>query len=290
MFDIRSCDLQKLNSMTKYPSILTYHELDPKNGGLLDEPATWEASPQQFSGDVIGTEKVDGTNARIICFPTAHGRYGYVLGSREDLLYAKGDLIGNPVMGIVGAMKDLADDITSSMQNMPFHWGAQGVIASFFFELYGGNIGKASKQYTGDQRVGFRLFDAFIMGVEETASKIMAMERASIASWRDDGGQPYADEARLNKIIEVWGDLLDPRVTLTPRVFQMPATALPKTIEETHEFLQKTMPQTKVQLDAGGAGKAEGLVLRTPDRKTIAKARFEDYERTLRRRAKAKNG
>ena len=33
-------------------------------------------------------------------------------------------------------------------------------------------------------------------------------------------------------------------------------------------------------------GAAEGIVLRTPDRSVIAKARFQDYERTLKRRAK----
>jgi hypothetical protein len=32
-------------------------------------------------------------------------------------------------------------------------------------------------------------------------------------------------------------------------------------------------------------GRAEGLVLRTSDRAVIAKAKFQDYERTLKRRA-----
>jgi hypothetical protein len=34
----------------------------------------------------------------------------------------------------------------------------------------------------------------------------------------------------------------------------------------------------------GGLGKAEGVVVRTPDRSVIAKLRFEDYDRTLRAR------
>ncbi len=71
--------------MTKYPSIPTYHALDPRNGGLLDETVP-------FTGTVLATEKVDGTNARIVQLPDG----GYLLGSREELLYAKGDLIGNP--------------------------------------------------------------------------------------------------------------------------------------------------------------------------------------------------
>ena len=32
MFDLRQADLQRVNSLTKYPSIPTYHQLDPKTG------------------------------------------------------------------------------------------------------------------------------------------------------------------------------------------------------------------------------------------------------------------
>ena len=31
-FNVRSTDLTKLNSLTKYPSIPTYHTLDPRGG------------------------------------------------------------------------------------------------------------------------------------------------------------------------------------------------------------------------------------------------------------------
>lgn len=80
-FDVRAVDLGGLNSLTKYPSIPTYHSLDPSNGNLLDDRVG-------FTAPVIGTEKIDGTNARIISLPDG----SYLLGSREELLYAKGDL------------------------------------------------------------------------------------------------------------------------------------------------------------------------------------------------------
>ena len=54
-FDIRQIDLGKLNSTTKYPSILTYHALGEK--GVLQEVVQIA-----FEGRIIGTEKVD-TNA-----------------------------------------------------------------------------------------------------------------------------------------------------------------------------------------------------------------------------------
>ena len=85
-FSLWSCDLNKLNSMTKYPSIPTYHTLGDK-GTLLEQTVS-------FEGKVVLTEKVDGTNSRIILLPDVN----FVLGSREELLFAKGDLIGNPAL------------------------------------------------------------------------------------------------------------------------------------------------------------------------------------------------
>jgi hypothetical protein len=58
-FDIRQTDLGKLNSMTKYPSILTHHSLGDK--GVMQD-----AVQIPFEGRIIGTEKVDGMNTRII--------------------------------------------------------------------------------------------------------------------------------------------------------------------------------------------------------------------------------
>src|SRR5687767_8680706 len=70
-FDIRRVDLGKLNSMTKYPSIPTYHTLGDK--GMLQE-----AVQVPFAGRVLGTEKVDGTNTRLIFCPDG----AVVVGSR----------------------------------------------------------------------------------------------------------------------------------------------------------------------------------------------------------------
>lgn len=71
MFDVRTASLRAVNSMTKYPSIPTYHALDTKNGCLLGETVP-------LAGPVILTEKVDGTNARIIALPDG----SWIIGSR----------------------------------------------------------------------------------------------------------------------------------------------------------------------------------------------------------------
>ena len=98
MQSTRELDLAKLNSATKYPSIPTYHALGEK-GALLDETVDFDGQP------LIATEKVDGINSRIILMPDGC----YLIGSREELLHARGDLIHNPALGIVETLKQTAE-------------------------------------------------------------------------------------------------------------------------------------------------------------------------------------
>lgn len=256
MFDVRQADLQRLNSLTKYPSIPTYHALDPKDGCLLPDAV-------RFDGDVVATEKIDGTNARLICLPDG----SYLLGSREELLYARGDLIGNPALGIVEALRPLAD-------TLPRPYSASAITV-FFAEVYGGKVTGASKQYTGTQKVGYRLFDVAV--VDDYAERL-AQDTRDISAWRDAGGQRFLDETALAQVAAATG------FALTPRVATLAAGALPTDIAAMHEFLKTTLPATLSTLDDAAMNKPEGLVLRTIDRRVIAKARVEDYERTFKRR------
>lgn len=254
-FDVRTANLRAINSMTKYPSIPTYHALDPSNGGLLDEAVA-------FDGPVIGTEKIDGTNARIICLPDGT----YLLGSREELLFAQGDLIGNPALGIVDALKPVAEAMTL---------GRAELIRVFYLEVYGGKVTAASKHYTGSKAVGWRLFDVALIGDYD---RMLDWPSERVSTWRDSGGQHFASEQALRTAASVAG------VELTPRLFTVDAAELPTDIEKTKAFLDDQLPGTLAVLDEGAAGRAEGIVLRTADRSVIAKARFQDYERTLKRR------
>ncbi len=72
-----------LNSLTKYPSIPTYHTLDPKNGGLLDGTVP-------FTGPVLATEKVDGCLTRTT-------RVSMADGSRKLI---KDVAVGDEVLGM----------------------------------------------------------------------------------------------------------------------------------------------------------------------------------------------
>jgi len=55
--------------------------------------------------------------------------------------------------------------------------------------------------------------------------------------------------------------------------------AIPKTIEDMYLYILQLHKNTKVGID--NIGRSEGIVVRTADRKVVAKIRFEDYERTL---------
>lgn len=257
-FDVRVADLGALNSMTKYPSIPTYHTLDPKNGNLIDGETV------AFAGAVLGTEKVDGTNARIISLPDG----SFILGSREELLYARGDLIGNPAQGIVAALRDVAATLAPVDGD---------VVRVHFLEVYGGKVTAASKQYTGSKTVGFRLFD---LAVIADHLAIMARDPASISTWRDSGGQPFVAEDELSAAAARDG------FELTPRLFELSGGELPTELDKTRAFLAERLPATLSALDADAGGQPEGIVLRSPDRAVIAKARFQDYDRTLRRRSR----
>lgn len=254
-FDLRAADLDRLNSVTKYPSIPTYHALDPTNGSLTEVPVA-------FGAPVVLTEKIDGTNARIICLPGG----AYLIGSRGELLLAKGDLIGNPALGIVEALRGVADAISATHD--------EDAITVYFGEVYGGKVTQASKQYTGERRVAFRLFDV----ARITAyANVLAQPRAAISHWRESGGQAYVDEEALQATAERHG------LKLTPRLGEV--KVLPQTVEEASAFLFETIPQTLSALDEQAGGKPEGIVARTRSRSQIAKLRFSDYRRTLKRRS-----
>lgn len=254
-FDVRTADLAAINSLTKYPSIQTYHQLDPADGGLLDTVA-------EFTGPVVGTEKIDGTNARIVSLPDG----AYLIGSREELLYAKGDLIGNPAQGIVAQLRAVAERLAPV---------ADDVIRVHYLEVFGGKVTGASKQYTGSRQVGHRLFDVV---VQADYAQLLARPAAEISAWREGGGQHYLTEPEL--VARAAGDGLD----LTPRLFTVDAAELPMDIVSTRQFLAERLPATVSALDDGAEGRPEGVVLRAPDRSVIAKARFQDYDRTIKRR------
>jgi hypothetical protein len=100
---------------------------------------------------------VDGTNARLIFCPDQ----SVLVGSREDLLWERRDLIGNPAMGIVDAVKETVQRLVAPLCR-------SGRIAVYFVEVFGRSIGSGAKNYTKTGKAGFRLFDVvFIENFDE---------------------------------------------------------------------------------------------------------------------------
>jgi len=257
-FDIRQVELGKLNSMTKYPSILTYHALGDK--GVLQDTVQIP-----FEGRIIGTETVDGTNARLIFCPDQ----SVLVGSREDLLWERRDLIGNPAMGIV-------DSVNETVKSLFEELCRPSRIAVYFVEVFGRNIGGGAKNYTKTGKVGFRLFDVVLI---ENFDEIFAWPADRIAHWRDGGGQRYVDADAIARLAAEIG------FQTVPPLFDADASRLPSDLEGTYQFLLG-FKTSLCKLDDEANGIPEGIVVRSPDRSRIAKLRREDYERTLKRRKK----
>jgi hypothetical protein len=250
-------DFDNLNSATKYPAIETFHALGDR-GRLLDARTTFDGIGED--DEVIWTEKVDGTNIRVVVMPDGD----YFIGIREELVHAKGDrIISSAVDGAIHPVLPVADRISSLPENVPY-------IQVFFMEVYGGKIGSASKNYTSQNTKALRLFDVAFL-----EPHILTMDRASIASWRDHGGQSWAVESTLQRAAETAG------IQVTPRLGTALGSEIPTGLDDTYKWLQSTLPKTLVALDEDAAARPEGIVLRTKDRSRIAKARFQDYARTL---------
>lgn len=266
MFDLRDAAFQaKLNSATKYPPIPTFHTIDPKNG-MLSEPVV------DFGGQVVQiSEKIDGTNARVIVMPD--GRF--VIGSRENLLSCSEDWFKNPELGIVKELWETASDLAGQLEDCD----DLDPVRVYFFEVYGGNIGQNAKQYTMDKtEFGHRLFDVIEFSGEQF-DEVMGMGREQIASWRDQGGQPFVG---WDDFLEISQDMNLLRAPVIERRF--PSGDIPVSLHMTLEWMKELLPGgSEAKLDWAGQGHAEGVVLKSHDRKITAKLRFQDYENTLRR-------
>ena len=255
-------DIQKLNSATKYPSILSYHQHGQK--GLLTENLNC-IPPTTGAQSLLGcTEKINGSNARIILF-LDKGQWRFVIGSRETLLYTNSDFLMREEYSIVETLQITAE----RLQRQKCYEFNENAITTFYFEVFGDSTQPESKNYCGSHRPDFRLFDVSVVGRE-----ILDKPIEEIASWRERGGQHFLSELQLQHIKE---ELF---LRLVPAKW---GVQLPTTIEDTYDWLCGVMPETGCLLDSTGKGKAEGVVVRNSDRSFITKIRFEDYERHFRK-------
>lgn len=260
-------DLERFNSITKYPSIQTYHELGPKGQSTPNVSADF-VEPDEL----IVTEKIDGTNCRIIlnCGLEYDGQTGcgsprWFLGSRNELLTAAGDMVPNPKQGIVDELWMYAEALWTKKRNTQ-------VVVVVYGELYGGRIQKAAIDYTGTRKVGFRVFDVMML----TADDIRHYEKVDPAEFglgRDAGKtrMHFLSERELLEFCEDYGFDPTPRLNLGFPTNQSPA--------DTVLWLRENVQYTRAALDDEARGRTEGIVVRTPDSQVLRKVRLENYRR-----------
>ncbi|WP_207896000.1 RNA ligase family protein [Hymenobacter gummosus] len=275
--------LPQLNTLTKYPSILTLHALGDR-GRLTPDFTT----PGLFSQPLTATEKIDGTSARLLVF--ADG--SYVVGSRENLLTVSGDLLFDPAVGIVEGLRRLVfphyADEKGHLPRLVFGIdnGEPAPLTVLFGEFYGGKVTGNSKQYGPPEQVGFRVFDVAVFTDAPALATQLQADIRDLSTWRESEtptglryGQPFLPEIELAAYLAHVG---------LPAVPHLPAYTAP---DSTHEsvlaWLREHISHTQAALPGQATpGRAEGAILRTADRSAIVKIRFEDYERTLNQRSK----
>ncbi len=255
---MRSLDpetLRRLNSITKYPSIPTYHALGER-GVLRDVVAVDFASSALYV-----TEKIDGTNARLTLLPMTFDR-GFLIGSREEWLTCEGDRVANPSLGIVETVMPLAEVFSPAVD-----------LITVYGEVYGGKI-NGGKQYSGEGRTMFRAFDVSIVPADVLRG-LLEYPLDKIARWREGGGQPFLNVADLHEFC-ARGISTVPSIPFSG--------GMPVGLDSTAAWLGSMAYESRCALDNDAGNKAEGVVVRSFGRSLIAKLRHEDYTRTLKGR------
>lgn len=261
--------LQRINTFTKYPSILTYHDLGDK-GTLVNSLV--EGKDFSNKDHVYITEKINGTNSRVVAITDSYGVVrDYIIGSREDLLYAFQDRIINTTLGIVNTVNPFADRLVNCAEKRL----EPDSIYCIYGETFGGAI-NGGKQYTSKRTYGFRLFDFWTMPLN-SAVDVLSLKIDAISSWREHGGQPY-------KPVHALLDFCNGFCDHVPYLKQCSGDEIPTDMPQVYEWLSQ-FAQTKAVLDEDyqGDGRAEGVVVRTENRDLIRKLRFEEYEKTKKR-------
>lgn len=266
----------KYNSLTKYPSILTYHVMD---AGKLQNMLNYPEQDRDLTINI--SEKIDGTNTRILIYNN-----DYVIGSREDWIYAKGDrAITSSLQSIINFMANIAEGLIQDRQ----YKLDNDTLYCIYGELYGSKIQKASSRYTTTKDTyGYRIFDMWKMneaGLQQLDSTINDANNASL--WRENNSQPWFSDLDLSSFIKTGNSIL----VSVPQYGKAKLSDIPADIQSTYEYLLQYQ-RTQAELDNSLKKNtdAEGIIIRTKDRGYITKLRFEDYKKTLKKNEIDKRG
>lgn len=289
-------DYAFLNSITKYPSIPTWHVMGDR--GRLTPQTMFDAE-----GPWLLTEKIDGTNARVIVltYPTDHGGTTWFIGSREELLWASGDRLHNPSMGIVDVVRPVAAHAIDILR-------LTGITVAYG-EVYGHKINHWQPYTAREGRRGFRVFDVQRLRID-VIEELWRKSPTDRSLWRESNDPtrwyPAGSLGPLFRDSHVWPNVepgnedhgvcqrcgayyASEATTSECNYFDVVPSMgtvdwLPDDLAKTLEWLTHDNGPSGAFLDDQPPitdRRPEGIVARTADRSRIVKMRVEDYERTL---------
>jgi len=245
----------KINALTKYPSILTLHKFGER-GRFSNEITT------NIDGETLyASEKIDGTNVRIICYGN-----DFLVGSRNNILHYSNDFYWDESMGIVDQFYKMHMPILKTEK-----------LTIIFGELFGGKITANSKDY-GKEAHGYRVFDvAVIDGLD-----ILEAPISEISNWRESPlNSSINDTLRYGQGFVDLDTLKSYNFELVPQIeFELEGYEHQSVLDALERYISKT----NVALTDNAKGGTEGVILRNHDRTKIVKLRFDDYRRTLKQR------
>lgn len=253
---------EKLNIFTKYPSIPVFHKVGQRN--ILTDELNVDFGIER----VWATEKIDGTNIRILYYGDE-----MILGSREDLFYYDSSIFCNLKNQFIGSFETLKPFMTKEKWYRSH--GYHDTLTVIYGELYGLNLSKASKSY-GQSKAGFRFFDVAVYN----DLSVLDFEPEYISRWRESKkeggvlsyGQNFLSEYGMSAFENRF-----PRVPFIP--FELSDNPSHRDILNS---MRVAIPESLCGLTEEATLLPEGLILRNFNRTKIAKIRFQDYERTLR--------
>ncbi len=245
-------NIGRLNVLTQYPEILTFHT-------LVDKKAT--SNHYNSVGPWTLTEKINGLNTRLILLPTDDGKQweGVFIGGRDQLFWWSKDVLANHHLGEVNLLKSTA------LRLLGLPPKDSGVIV-FYGEFYGGKHMIGGREY--GSLPAFRLFD---IAAYKDYRVLLTKTPVEIKVWKEFNEPVWCNEEELKLAAQVYNLLLVP--------FLGEVAQVPTQVEKVLPWLESLLPATQCPIDSSALGKAEGIILRTKDRRRIYKMRKVDYGR-----------
>lgn len=253
--------LERVNEATRYPSIPHYHQYSASQFRLLERLVVdFDKAP----GPLHVTEKLNGDGVRIILPPSTHGT-AYYLGSRRVLLTSAGDLIYNPLKGIVRALRPVADELVDNATNASWL-----DIRQWWTVIYGELIGPGfgmlhdSPPYElADSQ--FRVYD-----IATFDASVLTMTVPEITAWRERGGLDYMAWDGLGRLLGVTVGL---QAAPELAVLEGPVM-MPRTLAATALWMEGW---SKSETAQGASVESEGVIVRSDRPRVMAKMRLRRY-------------